>query len=121
MAMREVKRGELYWVDWNPGRGGEQTGIRPALVIQNDIGNRTSPTVIVASCTTAEIKPYPFVVSIKKGESDLPKDCSINLSAILTISKSRLGIKCGQLTVEKMGEVDTAIKFSLGLDERLRD
>jgi mRNA-degrading endonuclease toxin of MazEF toxin-antitoxin module len=55
----------------------------------------------VASCTTAEIKPYPFVVSIKKEKSDLPKDCSINLSAILTISKSRLGIKCGQLTVEK--------------------
>lgn len=119
--MIEVKRGELYWVDWYPGRGSEQTGIRPALIIQNDLGNRISPTVIVASCSTAEIKHYPFMVTLKKEESDLPKDCIVNLASLMTISKMRLKTKCGQLTKEKMDEVDMAIKFSLGIDDRLRD
>jgi mRNA interferase MazF len=118
--LQEVKRGEIYWVDWNPGRGSEQTGTRPAVIIQNDIGNRSSPTTIIACCTTAEIRSYPFVVTITGKESGLPKDCAINLSAILTIAKSRLGVKCGQLNMGKMLEVDTAIRFSLGLDERFR-
>jgi len=117
---REVKRGEIYWVDWSPGRGSEQSGVRPALIIQNDIGNRYSPTTVVAACSKADVKSYPFIVPVTRQESGLPKDCKINLSAILTIDKSCLGDKCGELSNEKMAEIDEAIKKSLALDERLQ-
>jgi mRNA interferase MazF len=117
---KKCKRGELYWVDWNAGRGTEILGKRPALIIQNDIGNEVSPQTIVASCSTAREKLFPFLVSVTARESGLPKDCNINLSAIMTIDKLRLGEKCGELSKEKMDEVDKALKISLGLDERLR-
>lgn len=117
---REIKRGEIYWVDWSPGRGSEQLGVRPALVIQNDIGNKFSPTTIVASCTTAPEKPYPFMVSITAKESGLPKDSKVNLAVIMTIDKSHLGEKCGMLGKEKIAEIDKAIKHSLALDEELQ-
>ena len=111
----EIKRGEIHWVDWNPSRGSEQSGVRPALIIQNDIGNQFSPTTIVAACTTVVNKPYPFIVPVTRQESGLPKDGAINLSAILTIDKSCLGDKCGELSEGKMAEVDIAIKRSLSL------
>jgi len=113
---KEIKRGEIYWVDWTPGRGSEQSGLRPALVLQNDAGNRFSPTTIVAACTTARMANYPFVVPVAKEESGLPKDCCINLSAILTIDKAHLAQKCGQLDKTLMARVDKAVKLSLGLD-----
>jgi mRNA interferase MazF len=112
---QEIKRGHIYWVDWNPGRGNEQTGLRPALVIQNDVGNQYSPTTIVAALTTAIEKSYPFLAKVSAKESGLPKDSTINLSAILTIDKTRLTQKCGELSKSKMSEVDEAIKASLGL------
>jgi len=65
----EVKRGEIYWVDWSPGRGSEQLGLRPALVIQNDTGNKFSPTTIVAALTTTMEKSYPFLVKCAAAES----------------------------------------------------
>ncbi len=111
----DVKRGEIYWVDWNPGRGSELTGLRPALIIQNDIGNRLSITTIVAALTTVTKKSYPFLVRVTAKESGIPEDSRVNLAAIMTIDKSRVLHKCGQLIVEKMSEVDTAIKASLGL------
>ena len=111
----DIKRGEIYWVDWNPGRGSEQSGLRPALVIQNDIGNRYSPTTIVAALTTAVEKQYPFLVKITARESGLPKDSTVNLAAIMTIDKTRLTEKCGELSEAKMNEVSEAIKVSLGL------
>lgn len=112
----DIKRGELYWVNWNPGRGSEQVGIRPALVMQNDIGNKFSPTTIVAAITTAIEKPYPFLVKITAKESGLPKDSMVNLAAIMTIEKARLGDKCGNLSDARMNETNTAIKASLGLE-----
>lgn len=111
----DIKRGEIYWVDWGKGKGSEQAGMRPALVIQNDVGNKASPTVIVASLTTAPNRPYPFLVEFTKEESGLEKDGAIDLAAIMTIDKVRLGDKCGQLISGKMSEVDRAIKISLGL------
>ena len=113
---KEIKRGEIYWVDWNPGRGSEQTGKRPALVIQNDIGNKYGPTTIVAACSTAIKKPYPFIVPISKKESGLPKDCSVNLATIMTVDSSRLIERAGELSLRKMAEVDEAIKRSLSID-----
>jgi mRNA interferase MazF len=112
---KEIRRGEIYWVDWNPGRGSEQGGLRPALVIQNNVGNEFSPTTIVAALTTAAEKPYPFLVKIKTNESGLPKDSMVNLSTILTVDKRRLANKCGELSLQKMADVDEAIKTSLGL------
>jgi mRNA interferase MazF len=113
--MKEIKRGDIFWVNWNPSRGSEQSGRRPALVIQNDTGNRTSPTVIVAACTTSLGKSYPFLISITADESGLPKDSVINVSHIMTIDKNRLEDKCGRLNREKMDKVDMALKMSLGI------
>jgi len=112
---KEIRRGEIYWVDWSPGRGSEQKGIRPAVIIQNDVGNELSPNTIVAACSTAQKKPYPFIIFITKQESGLPKDCSIDLATIMTIDKTRLQDKAGELTKQKMDELDQAIKLSLGL------
>ena len=112
---REVKRGEIDWVDWNPGRGSEQSGLRPALIIQNDTGNRYSPTTIVASLSTAQERPYPFLVRFTAAESGLKQDGAVNLSSILTIDQTCLGDKCGDLSSTRMAEVDEAIKTSLGL------
>ncbi|MCL2679581.1 MAG: type II toxin-antitoxin system PemK/MazF family toxin [Dehalococcoidia bacterium] len=111
----EVKRGEIYWLDWNPGRGSEQSGRRPALVIQNDIGNKYSPTTIVAALTTPIEKSYPFLVKVAAKEGGLSKDSMVNLAAIMTIDKARLVNKAGELGEVKMAEVDRAIKVSLGL------
>ncbi|WP_291322550.1 type II toxin-antitoxin system PemK/MazF family toxin [Desulfonatronospira sp.] len=112
----ECKRGAIYLVNWNPGRGSEQTGKRPALVIQNDIGNRYSPTTIVAPCSTAVVKTYPFIVRVKAGESGLDKDNAINLAQIMTVDKTRLEVKLGELPAKKMLEVDQALKNSLGIE-----
>ena len=109
------KRGDIYWVDWSPGRGSEQAGLRPALVIQNDIGNQHSPNVIVASITTAPNKPYPFLVSISVQESGLPKDSAVDLASIMTVSKMGLGNRDGHLSPTKMAAVDNAVCASLGI------
>jgi mRNA interferase MazF len=111
----EVRRGEIYWVDWSPGRGSEQLGMRPALVIQNDTGNRFGSTTIVAALTTAADKAYPFLVKCAARESGLPKDSMINLAAIMTVDKGRLVNKAGKLAENRMAEVDAAIKASLGV------
>lgn len=113
--MADIKRSEIYWVDWERGKGSEQAGIRPALIIQNDVGNRVSPTTIIASLTSAPNRTYPFLVEFTKEESGLEKDGAVDLAAIMTIDKMRLNDKCGQLTSRKMSEVDQAIKISLGL------
>ncbi|MFO7995581.1 MAG: type II toxin-antitoxin system PemK/MazF family toxin [Dehalococcoidia bacterium] len=112
----ECKRGEIHLVNWNPGRGSEQIGKRPALVIQNDTGNKHSPTTIVAACSTASVKAYPFIVHVKAAESGMDKDSFINLAQIMTVDKTRLEIKLGQLSSEKMLAIDAALKNSLGID-----
>ena len=111
----EIKRGEIYWVNWNPARGSEQSGLRPALVIQNDTGNKYSPTTIIAALTTATKKPYPFTVKVTVKDTGLPRDSTINLAVIMTIDKTRIGDKCGQLNEARMNDVNEAIKVSLGI------
>ena len=110
-----VRRGEIYWVDFGIPRGSEQAGRHPALVIQNDIGNETSPTTIVAGITSQKKPPYPFHVAIAAEESGLPKDSTILLEQLLTISQDRLLQHCGQLSPDKMKEVDRALMHSLGM------
>jgi len=112
----EIRRGDIYKVNWDPARGSEQKGIRPALVIQNDIGNEFGATVIVATVSTRFTrKIYPFQVLTKSRESGLPQDSIIDLGQLITIDKARLVEKCGRLDDLKMIEIGKAIKLSLGL------
>jgi mRNA interferase MazF len=111
-----IKRGEIYYVDLTPVKGSEQSGRRPVLVIQNDIGNEFAPTVIIAPLTTKKfLKEYPTNVHIKKGTANLKEDSVVMLSQIRTIDKSRLERKVGALSAEIMIMVNEAIAISLAL------
>ena len=112
-----VKRGEIYYVDWTPGRGSEQMGVRPALIVQNDVGNRVSSSTIVAAISTLRRIPYPFQAAITSEESGLPRDSVVKCEQLLTIDQARLGRLAGSLDEEKMLEVDLALQRSLGLQE----
>ncbi|MEW6425242.1 MAG: type II toxin-antitoxin system PemK/MazF family toxin [Bacillota bacterium] len=114
--MSEVRRGDVFLVDFNPARGSEQAGYRPAVIVQNDVGNRYSPTVIIAAVTTAGGKTYPFLVRLKAGEGGLERESTVNAAQILTIDKSRLVKKLGSLSAEKISEVNRALKVSLDLE-----
>ena len=91
------KRGEVWRVNWNPARGSEQAGLRPALVIQNDIGNEKSPTTIVAAISSS-VRIYPMNVKINPPEGGLDRTSIVKTSQILTISKERLEKRLGRLS-----------------------
>ncbi|MBI4115379.1 MAG: type II toxin-antitoxin system PemK/MazF family toxin [Candidatus Omnitrophica bacterium] len=111
-----IKRGDLFWVNLSPTRGSEQAGRRPALVIQNDIGNEVAPTTIVAPLTTKSFsKDYPTNVHLPKTITGLKSDSTILFSQIRTIDKGRLEKKIGHLPSVYVEKVDRAIKISLGL------
>lgn len=123
-----VRRGEIYWVEFDPVKGSEQGGLRPALVVQNDTGNRFSPTTVVVAITSRlPAQPYPFVVVIQPEESGLPVPSAVNCAQIATIqqdgAQSRLRPPRGEtklrpigyLRTERMAEVDQALRFNLGL------
>ena len=123
-----VRRGEIYWVEFESIKGSEQSGLRPALVVQNDVGNRFSPTTVVVAITrTIPPKPYPFVVVIEPGESGLPERSTVNCAQMATIPQagpsSRLRppkgesevCPIGRLDADKMAAVDQALKYNLGL------
>jgi mRNA interferase MazF len=112
--MTICKRGEIWMVNFNPGRGSEQTGVRPALIIQNDIGNQYASTTVVAAITTT-IKKYPVTVLLAQGKGGLKQSSMVNLAQILTIDKGRLIKKLGHVGDDKMKEIDEAIKVSLGI------
>lgn len=99
-------------VDFSPGRGSEQRGLRPALVLQNDVGNRYAATTIVAAVTST-IKVYPVTVVLKKGDGGLRHPSMINLAQILTLDKARLRERMGALPPERMAQVNEAIRISL--------
>jgi mRNA interferase MazF len=111
-----ARRGEIYYVDWSLGRGSEQAGVRPALIIQNDTGNRFSPTTIVAAVSTRQRGRFPFQVPVSASESGLPRDSIVKCEQIQTIDQARLGRLRGSLSEEKMQEVDLALHRSLGLE-----
>jgi len=108
-------RGDIWLVNFNPGRGSEQQGIRPALVVQNDVGNQFAATTIVAAITTT-IKPYPVTVVFRPGTCGLPRDSMVNLARILTVDKQRLIRRLGRLTPELQTAVNHALRISLALD-----
>ena len=106
----KVKRGEIYDVDW-----GGDTGLHPALIIQNDIGNERSSSTIVAYITNT-IKDLPILVRFSDHESSLEDGGSVDLGRIMTLPKSLLRDKRGCLSSIKMPLVEKALKASLGID-----
>jgi mRNA interferase MazF len=111
-----IKRGEIYYADLSPVIGSEQGGIRPVLIVQNDIGNKYSPTVIAAAITSQINKAkLPTHIEISSQEYGLQKDSVILLEQIRTIDKKRLKEKIGHLDDELMEKVNEALSISFGL------
>lgn len=116
MSGVEVKRGYIFFADLSPVVGSEQGGVRPVLVIQNDVGNKYSPTVIIAAITSQiEKAKLPTHVEVEAKEYGLEKDSVILLEQIRTIDKQRLQDKVTELDDRVMQRVNQALKISLGL------
>lgn len=111
-----VRRGELYYADLSPVVGSEQGGLRPVLVIQNDVGNKYSPTVIVSATTSRLYKAkLPTHIELPADRCPLPKQSVVLLEQLRTLDKSRLKEKIGDLPEEIMQEIDRALLISLGI------
>jgi mRNA interferase MazF len=106
------RRGEVWLVNFNPGRGSEQRGIRPALVIQNDTGNIYASTTIVATITST-IKEFPVTVVLPAGEGGLKQRSMVNLAQLLTIDKGRLQRHLGNISDPVIEQVNEAVRVSL--------
>ena len=111
-----VKRGEIYYADLSPVVGSEQGGVRPVLIIQNDVGNKYSPTVIAAAITSQQDKAkLPTHISVEAEGSVLQKNSIVLLEQVRTIDKRRLKEKMGNLDISMMDKVDRALSVSFGL------
>ncbi len=113
-----IKRGEIYYADLSPVVGSEQGGVRPVLIVQNDVGNRYSPTVIAAAITSQRDKTeLPTHIKLDAELSGLAKDSIVLLEQVRTIDKRRLKEKMGSLDGGAMNMVDKALYVSLGLSD----
>jgi len=111
-----VHRGDIYYADLSPVVGSEQGGIRPVLIVQNDVGNRFSPTVIAAAITSRKGKTdLPTHIRLQAVGSGLAKDSIVLLEQIRTLDKQRLRERMGQLDEASMNRVDQALQVSFGL------
>ena len=111
-----VKRGDIFYADLSPVVGSEQGGIRPVLIIQNDVGNKFSPTVIAAAITSQKGKAdLPTHIAVDAQGSGLIKDSIVLLEQVRTLDKHRLREKMGRLDKDSMGRVDQALSISFGL------
>ncbi len=112
-----VKRGEIYYADLSPVVGSEQGGLRPVLIVQNDVGNRHSPTVIAAAITSQKDKSkLPTHISINADSCGLQKDSIVLLEQVRTLDKQRLKERMGELDNGSMSRVDNALSVSFGLN-----
>lgn len=117
-AMDMVKRGELYYADLSPVVGSEQGGVRPVLIVQNNVGNKYSPTIIAAAVTSQLDKAkLPTHIAIPSGECGLSKNSVVLLEQIRTLDKRRLKEKIGELPINVMSRVNEALLISLGFFE----
>lgn len=111
-----VRRGDIYYADLSPVVGSEQGGVRPVLIVQNDVGNKYSPTVIAAAITSQKTKTnLPTHIELHAQSTGLQKDSIVLLEQIRTIDKHRLKEKMGRLDDQSMTLVDEAIGISFGL------
>ena len=114
-----VKRGEIYYADLSPVVGSEQGGVRPVLIIQNDIGTRYSPTVIAAAITSQRDKAkLPTHIELSAQSCGLQKDSTVLLEQVRTIDKKRLRERMGEITPETMNSINSALSISFGLVDR---
>lgn len=112
-----VKRGEIYYADLSPVVGSEQGGVRPVLIVQNDVGNKFSPTVIAAAITSQKDKSrLPTHIALSAENCGLSKDSVVLLEQIRTIDKRRLKERMGKLDIPSMQNVDRALTVSFGLN-----
>lgn len=115
-----VKRGEIYYADLSPVVGSEQGGIRPVLIVQNDVGNKYSPTVIAAAITSQKYKAgLPTHIRVNADGCGLAKDSIVLLEQVRTIDKRRLKEKMGNLGETDMNRINKAISVSFGLDSSI--
>lgn len=113
----EIKRGDVFYADLGPFEGSEQGGTRPVVIIQNDVGNLHSPTVICAAISTRKKnRRLPTHVFIDAARHTLMRDSAILLEQIRTIDKTRLLNKLGRLSSQEMTRVDRSLRISLGLE-----
>ena len=116
MIILLIKRGEIYYADLSPVVGSEQGGVRPVLIVQNDVGNKFTPTVIAAAITSQKDKnALPTHIEVDAGNCGLAKDSVVLLEQVRTIDKRRLKEKMGSLDNTDMGKVDHALTVSFGL------
>jgi len=115
-VQQTIRRGDIFYANLNPVIGSEQGGVRPVLILQNNIGNKYSPTTIIAAITSKIKKAkLPTHVELSAAEFNLDKDSVILLEQLRTIDKRRLKEKIAHLDEEIMSEIDRAIMISLGL------
>lgn len=111
-----IKRGDIYYADLSPVVGSEQGGVRPVLIVQNDVGNKFSPTVIAAAITSQQEKNnLPTHIEVDAGSCGLAKDSVVLLEQVRTIDKKRLREKMGTLNAPQMNQIDHALSVSFGL------
>ena len=114
----KVRRGDLYYADLSPVVGSEQGGVRPVIVVQNDIGNKYSPTIIVAPVTSQMNKAkLPTHVKLNGNKYGLPKNSVALMEQLRTIDKTRLREKIGTFSAEIMSKIDEAIGISLAIEQ----
>ncbi|WP_419196110.1 type II toxin-antitoxin system PemK/MazF family toxin [Caproiciproducens galactitolivorans] len=112
-----IRRGDIYYADLSPVVGSEQGGVRPVLIVQNDVGNRFSPTVIAAAITSQRAKAnLPTHIMLNAQTTGLAKDSVVLLEQVRTIDKHRLKERMGRLDNTCMSQVDQALSISFGLD-----
>ena len=114
--MKAIKRGDIYYADLSPAIGSEQGGIRPVLIVQNNVVNYYSPTVIIAVLTSKSKKHLPTHISIHSGEGNIAMDSTVLLEQLRTIDKNRLQKYVGSVSDDTMDRVDRAMLVSLGLN-----
>ena len=112
-----IKRGDIYYADLSPVVGSEQGGVRPVLIIQNDVGNRFSPTVIAAAITSQKDKTrLPTHIQLSSRDCGLARDSVVLLEQVRTIDKRRLKERMGKVEEPYMDQVDHALSISFGLE-----
>ena len=111
-----IKRGDIYYADLSPVVGSEQGGVRPVLIVQNDVGNKYSPTVIAAAITSQQEKSRrPTHINVNGDTCGLSKDSVVLLEQVRTIDKQRLKERMGNLSISDMNKINKALTVSFGL------
>ena len=115
MTQEKIYRGDLFFANLNPVKGSEQGGKRPVVILQNDVGNKFSPTVIVAAITSRTRKKVNMPTHVPLDNAVLEKDSQVLLEQIRTLDKTRLIKKVGKLTQDEMRAIDNSLEISLSL------